>query len=201
MMDMRIKRRRIHLHGTTEQKYHFFTSLYIQILLAIFSMTSSHTKEILPSFKEQSFLHPMSLLDHFLKEINSKTNLSPDAKQEQILSVCNTLVGRPLLDGALEILDENSATTIRCISTPNRSAHLVRNSTRSKNQKSHYLCLCELPYCSCRSYFERAKVDPKALCKHLIAIKLQSHLTDSMHVENISDEEFASLVTLSLTSD
>lgn len=159
----------------------------------------------LPSSQEKNFLHPITLLEALLKETIDSTE-SVDKKEQQLLSVCDALIEKPILDGALEIIDGNSALTIRHITAPLRTAYLVQTSSgRSKGSRSnvsHYYCQTELPYCSCRSYFERAKVDPKALCKHLLAIKLLPYLTNSeIHVEKIAEERFASLVVEAAFSD
>ena len=73
-------------------------------------------------------------------------------------------------------------------------------------------------HCSCRSFFEKLKVDPFALCKHLLAARLAPYLCPVTHTgrdgssgsdsgpciyqeEEVEEEEFADIYTrLSLAS-
>jgi predicted nucleic acid-binding Zn finger protein len=135
--------------------------------------------------------HPLELLDMFLKELETKS-CDGENKLEEILRAADFLVGPSLVEGALNILD--APTTIRLLESPHRSAFLVRG-------EESYYCSNEIIYCSCRSFLERAKSDPQALCKHLLALKLMPHLDISPVKETVSDADFGTIVMLRVFVD
>ena len=130
--------------------------------------------------------HPLDLLDSFLTDLESKA-LASDRKEVEILRVADFLLGPSILEGALNILDSPSA--IRLLQSPHRTAFLVR-------EKESYYCSNEIVYCSCQSFLERAKVDARTICKHLLAIKLMTHLDLSPVKELVSDAEFGRIVMM-----
>eukprot|EP00545_Synedropsis_sp_CCMP1620_P002261 CAMPEP_0119023092 /NCGR_PEP_ID=MMETSP1176-20130426/29302_1 /TAXON_ID=265551 /ORGANISM="Synedropsis recta cf, Strain CCMP1620" /LENGTH=96 /DNA_ID=CAMNT_0006978081 /DNA_START=33 /DNA_END=320 /DNA_ORIENTATION=- len=86
--------------------------------------SSSPSAELLPSFdaEQASTLHPLHILDIALKDLESKKNLEPDQKQDEMLRAADFLLGGSMLDGALSVLDSPAA-TIRHLCSPHRSAH------------------------------------------------------------------------------
>lgn len=154
---------------------------------------------------EAATLHPIHLLDIALNDLETK-DLAPDQKQDEILRAADFLLGGSMLDGALSVLDSSSPATIRHLCSPNRSVHLIQGTTAqggSSKKKCVYFCQASgIVYCTCRSYFERAKVDPKAICKHLLALKLMPHFdTASCTKEEVPDKEFGNIVMLRVFND
>lgn len=135
--------------------------------------------------------HPIDLLDIFLKDLDT-TSCDRENRLEEILRAADFLVGASLVEGALTILD--APTTIRLLESPHRSAFLVRG-------EESYYCSNEIIYCSCRSFVERAKSDPRTLCKHLLALKLMPHLDISPVKETVSDADFGKIVMLRVFVD
>jgi hypothetical protein len=159
-------------------------------------------QQSLPSFTTADALHPLHLLDQILVDFKTK-QLPPDKKQDEILRAADFLLGGSLLDGALTVLD-SSPSTIRHLCSPHRNVHLVQGSAQGGNRKKCvYYCQTEgIVYCSCRSYFERAKVDPKAICKHLVALKLMPHFSTACCTkEQVSDRDFGTISMLRAFND
>ena len=168
-----------------------------------------------------SSLHPLLLLDEFLeslkkpapaKETNAEDDetridanndnavtaatraQSLDKRRDYILRVVDFLYGGSMLEAALAVLDTEGAIRQVTAHPSERHAFLVRGASRQNNVATDYFCLVEsdgLQYCSCRSYFERAKNDPKGLCKHLLALKLMLPLECSFRKETVPDAEFS----------
>lgn len=139
---------------------------------------------------------------------NSTKEETLEKKRNHTLQVADFLYGGSILEAALAVLDENDAIH-RIQSESGRSAFVVKGMSRSGSRRNsssatHYFCLIPtkeqvrkrtgIYFCSCRSYFERAKQDPKALCKHLLALKLMVHLEHSEKEEKVSDTDFAKIL-------
>jgi hypothetical protein len=150
-------------------------------------------------------LHPLRILDQVLNELEEDMELSADRRQEEVLRCTDFLMGSGVTEGALSVLDNSSC--IRKLSSPHRCVFLVRGSTshQSKNRKSSETYYCqpspEAAYCSCRSFFERAKADENALCKHLLALRLMPHLKVDCVNEEVSDDDFGTIVMLRVFPD
>ena len=148
--------------------------------------------------------HPLHLLDEFLEGRNQKTTSSPSdekKQQDELLRATDFLMG-DILEGALSVLDDAS-TTIRHVCAPHRSVYLVVRAGNSTKKTAYYYCQMtnHYSYCSCRSYLERSKTQHHALCKHLLALKLMSHLGISCPTENVSVEDFGTIVMLRAFND
>ena len=127
-------------------------------------------------------------------------------KREELLRAADFLYGGSSLESALIVLDTDRAITQICATPSNRKAYLVQGTSRSGHGRNTnleiYFCLFEpispvkdaFYYCSCRSFFERAKSDQYELCKHLLALKLMPHLGCSCNIEQVSDSDFANLL-------
>ena len=180
-------------------------------------MNSNHSIEQLRP--PTSSLHPLLLLDEFLQSLETEneskenaqhddcdetTRLDADQKKEQataldkrrdyILRVADFLYGGSMLEAALAVLETEGAIRKVTSHPSKRTLYLVRGATSRQNHAStDYFCLVseEIQFCSCRSYFERAKNDPKGLCKHLLAIKLRPSLECPCRNETIPDAEFS----------
>jgi len=123
--------------------------------------------------------------------------LSLDKRRDHILRIADFLYGGSMLEAALAVLDTEGVIRQVTASPSERTALLVRGAaSRQTNVATDYFCLLAsksdgLQYCSCRSYFERAKNDPKGLCKHLLALKLMSPLECTCRTETVPDAEFS----------
>lgn len=162
-----------------------------------------------------SSLHPLLLLDEFLQSLEteneskensdetSETRVDADKKnkatalekqRDYVLRVADFLYGGSMLEAALAVLETDGAIRKVTSHPSQRSAFLVRGAASRQNHAcTDYFCLVSkaIQYCSCRSYFERAKNDPKCLCKHLLAIKLMPSLECPCRNETIPDAEFS----------
>lgn len=106
-----------------------------------------------------------------------------------------------MLEAALAVLETEGAVRQVTAHPSGRTAFVVRGSAAASSRQttahvaaaSDYFCLCsdEIQYCSCRSYFERAKNDPHGLCKHTLAIKLMPSLACPCRKETVPDAEFS----------
>lgn len=144
--------------------------------------------------------HPLHLLNAFLEDRNKTTSPSDEKKQQDDLLRATDFLMGDILEGALSVLDDASS-TIRHVCAPHRSVYLVvRGSTK---KTAYYYCQMtnHYSYCSCRSYLERSKTQHHALCKHLLALKLMSHLGISCPTENVSVEDFGTIVMLRAFND
>jgi predicted nucleic acid-binding Zn finger protein len=128
--------------------------------------------------------HPLQLLNEALLEVEAK-DLEPNLKQDEILRCAEFLMTAALVEGALNILDTPGM--IQKLQAPNRICHLVRG-------EEFYFCSNEIVFCSCRSFLERTKLDPKTVCKHLLALKLMPYLNGKPSIETISDEDFGKII-------
>jgi len=155
-------------------------------------MTDQESSSISPT-AQASTLHPLHLLDTLLTDLETK-DLVQDKKQEEILRAADFLLGGSILEGALSVLD--SPDTIRLLQSSHRSVYLVRG-----GGKGSYYCSDEITYCSCRSFLERAKTDPKTVCKHLLALKLMPHFNVTPTKEIVSDEDYGKIVMLRVFVD
>ena len=129
------------------------------------------------------------------------------AKKREVLRVADYLYGGYSLESALSILDTEGSVRQICATPSLRSAYLVQGTQRSGTCRSssvdYYFCLFHpksiekvaFYYCSCRSFFERAKNDQSNICKHLIALMLMPHLGCSCKVELVSDSDFGTMLT------
>jgi hypothetical protein len=139
--------------------------------------------------------------------ITAKEDASELARRrEEVIRVADFLYGGSSLESALGVLDTAGAVRKICSNPSNRQAYLVQGTTRSGPGRNGtidvYFCLFEPPsvekegfyYCSCRSFFEKAKNDQLVICKHLLALKLMPHLNCFCKVEEVSDSDFASLL-------
>lgn len=166
-----------------------------------------------------SSLHPLLLLDEFLESLEKENGATNDAtrnepktaaniendatialpeqsldkRRDHILRVADYLYGGSILEAALAVLDTEGAIRQVTSHPSERKAFLVRGASSRPNQAStDYFCLTQgIQYCSCRSYFERAKSDPKGLCKHLLALKLMPALECPCRKETVPDAEFS----------
>ena len=173
--------------------------LRLEVAPVMDSMAQESSAEVVPP---PSCLHPLHLLDQFLdspatcaSDIDSEKN--EENRQDKIIRVADYLYGGSILEAALAVLDTDGAIRRVRGEPSNRSLFLVRGARTSKAPADYYICLVEhgITYCSCRSYFERAKADPRALCKHLLALKLLPHLDDCSCIdETIADSEYAKFV-------
>jgi hypothetical protein len=132
-------------------------------------------------------------------------------RREEVIRVADFLYGGSSLESALGVLDTDGAIRKICSYPSNRQAYLVQGTTTTTRSGRNnggatdvYFCLFDpsspfddkggFYYCSCRSFFEKAKSDPLVLCKHLLALKLMPHLNCFCQVEEVSDSAFASLL-------
>lgn len=130
-------------------------------------------------------------------------NKSLEERRDHVLRAADYLYGGSILEAALAVLDAEGAIR-RVRSKPSqRRAFLVRGTSQRHSGgsvRTDYFCLVAsfegtgFNYCSCRSYFERAKNDPKGLCKHLLALKLMPVLECSCKEETIPDVEFSTFM-------
>mmetsp|Transcript_25547 Transcript_25547/g.55840 ORF Transcript_25547/g.55840 Transcript_25547/m.55840 type:complete len:238 (-) Transcript_25547:162-875(-) len=138
-----------------------------------------------------------------------------------VLRVAEFLYGdsgaaRTVLDNALEVLDGGYG-AVRCYRAEQsgRVVYVVRGSTHgrgggnssrggsSSSRSSDYLCfLNEVGstshagcFCPCRSFFERTKVDRRAVCKHLLAARLGPYLRLGYEEITVSEVQFAHIVS------
>jgi predicted nucleic acid-binding Zn finger protein len=128
--------------------------------------------------------HPLHLLHQALSELERR-DLDENQKLNEILRSAEFLMTATLVEGALNILD--SPGMILKVQAPNRICYLVRG-------EEYYFCSHEIVFCSCRSFLERTKVDPKTVCKHLLALKLMPFLNTRPSIENVSDEDFGNII-------
>ena len=127
-------------------------------------------------------------------------------RREEILRVADYLYGGSSLESALSVLDTEGSVRQICATPSLRGAYLVQGTqkpgTRRSSSVDNYFCLFQpklnkkaaFYYCSCRSFFERAKHDQSNICKHLIALMLMPHLGCSCKVELVSDSDYASML-------
>ena len=141
-----------------------------------------------------------------------------------VLRVAEFLYGdsgaaRTVLDNALEVLDGGYG-AVRCYRAEQsgRVVYVVRGSTygrgggnssstrrggSSSTRSSDYLCfLNEVGstshagcFCPCRSFFERTKVDRRAVCKHLLAARLGPYLRLGYEEITVSEVQFAHIIS------
>ena len=138
--------------------------------------------------------HPRCILENLLESVE---NEDPRTKEERILRITDYLYGSSTLDGAVAVLDKADTCIRKVVAKPSgRSAYLVQGSGSGRKKAGDtYFCLVDKTvYCTCRSYFERAKSDPRALCKHLLALMLLPSLGVSCNQETVADEHYASLL-------
>ena len=128
-------------------------------------------------------------------------NKSLEERRDFVLRVADYLYGGSILEAALALLDTEGAIRQVCSQPSKRSAFLVRGTSRHSGGSlpTDYFCLVAslegcFNYCSCRSYFERAKNDPQGLCKHLLALKLMPILECPFREETIPDVEFSTFM-------
>lgn len=165
-----------------------------------------------------SSLHPLLLLDEFLESLETTNAANEDTvkdddqkvaandenaaqaldkRRDYILRVADYLYGGSMLEASLAVLDTDGAIRQVTAHPSERQAFLVRGAaSRQSRVTTDYFCLSSsgdngIQYCSCRSYFERAKSDPKGLCKHLLALKLMKPLECPCRKETIPDAEFS----------
>lgn len=159
-----------------------------------------------------SSLHPLLLLDEFLESLETNIGANHDnnnndattrvdadtehitaleKRRDYILRVADFLYGGSMLEAALAVLETQGAIRAVTAHPSGRKAFLVRGA--ASRQAQDYFCLLsqEIQYCSCRSYFERAKNDPHGLCKHTLAIKLMPSLACPCRKETVPDAEFS----------
>ena len=142
----------------------------------------------------------------------------------RVLRVAEFLYGdsdaaRTVLDNALEVLDGGYG-AVRCYRAEQsgRVVYVVRGSTygrggggssgsahraTSSTRSSDYLCFLNDVgsesntgcFCPCRSFFERTKVDRRAVCKHLLAARLGPYLKLGFEEIDVSEVQFANVVS------
>jgi hypothetical protein len=124
-----------------------------------------------------------------------------EERRDHVIRVVDYLYGGSILEAALAVLDAEGAVRQVRSQPSRRMAFLVRGSTsrHSGGVPTDYLCLLASSeggflYCSCRSYFERAKSDANGLCKHLLALKLMSVFECPCREVNVSDDEFSTFM-------
>ena len=152
-------------------------------------------------------LQPLYQLDEYLQSQDADCTTNPNV--DEILNVAEFLYGNNTLTSALSVLD-SSDTNITKISSNHQSLFLVKGSSSES-----YLCLSQVGYCSCRSFYEKTtkstsffnstratstanhKAPPPtvSLCKHLLALKLLPYLQVPIRqLTTATEEEFANLV-------
>jgi predicted nucleic acid-binding Zn finger protein len=126
---------------------------------------------------------------------------SLEERRDHVLRAADYLYGGSILEAALAVLDAEGAIRQVCSQPSQRKAFLVRGTSRHSGGSvpTDYFCLVALSeegfdYCSCRSYFEQAKNDPKGLCKHLLALKLIPVLECPCREETIPNVEFSTFI-------
>jgi predicted nucleic acid-binding Zn finger protein len=177
---------------------------------------------VVPPRPPASSLHPLHLLDEFLESFGETTctgsstedrargepqgstgaasEKSLEERRDHVLHVADYLYGGSILEAALAVLDAEGAIRQVCSQPSQRKAFLVRGTSRhSGGVPTQYFCLLASSeggffYCSCRSYFERAKGDPNGLCKHLLALKLMPVLDCHCREEKVPDAEFSAFI-------
>ena len=120
-----------------------------------------------------------------------------------------------ILEASLTILDTYVVTEIVAMQSRRRLFVLANSACttqRGKEELRQHVCITleswtkdsnAFQFCSCRSYFERTKgsvtmstnataVQPQAICKHLLALKLRPDLKDDKKIiEAITEEQFS----------
>jgi predicted nucleic acid-binding Zn finger protein len=125
---------------------------------------------------------------------------SLEERRDHVIRVADYLYGGSILEAALAVLDAEGAIRRVCSQPSQRMAFLVRGTSRHSGAVlTDYICLLAaseggIVYCSCRSYFERAKSDANSLCKHLLALKLMSVLECPCRELNVPDDEFSTIM-------
>jgi hypothetical protein len=153
-------------------------------------MTSSSSVEW--TCARPTALHALHQLEQCLSTLEGRS-------EDEILQVADFLYGN-MLTGSLTLLDASESMITRLTAAPsNRSLYLVKGSSTNE----YYLCLTPPPkdvhkiyYCSCRSFLERQKSDPRpGLCKHLLALRLMGPLkAKCAQLTSVTDEEFGKIV-------
>jgi len=166
-------------------------------------MTSENLQDGAQLDPPEHALHPLHLLDRLLGSPNNDDtgffqNPSAAETENKILRVLDYLYANSS-EAVLGILDDADETIRKVCATPSkRTAFLVRGTTAApkKRTAATYLCLAggHTWFCSCRSFFERAKSDPKALCKHLLALKIMPHLEVTCSQTQVPDMEYTNML-------
>lgn len=148
-------------------------------------------------------LHPLYILDNFLLSIEKDSSNTHKLFQISDFLFGSQSKKSSLLDGSLEILDQSvdrdlvHLAPVRLLTEKQskRSVFIVRGSkpnrrNSSQTHISEYICTMGIGsnrrhknaagnvsyHCSCRSFYERSKVDRLALCKHLLAARIAPFL-------------------------
>jgi hypothetical protein len=149
--------------------------------------------------------HPLHILDNLLLSFEkgfSSTNTQRLVQISEFLFGSQSKKSS-LLESSLEILDQSAEhdlihlAPVRLLieKQSKRSVFIVRGSRPNRRNTSlsnvpEYICTMGIGsgrckkiaagnisyHCSCRSFYERSKVDRLALCKHLLAVRLAPFL-------------------------